>query len=110
MTDENDNVTKFTKIIREEDLQKIVDQEEEEAFSQLESKEPIQQLQFFRNLKLYLDKMIGKEWLLMYVREEDGVPVYVPNMNLSIKDQVFLSRLAENIAFQMVSLEPKDEL
>jgi len=106
MSDENDdNLRHFSKILKEEDIQKLVNQDEDQLFAELESKDPVKQLQHFRNIKLYLDKMIGNEWLLLYIRKEDGVPVYVPNQNLGIKDQVFLSRLAENVAFQMIALE-----
>lgn len=77
----------------------------EESASKLSPEEEgIQQLRKFRNLKLYLDQMIGKQWLLMYRREEDGIPVFVPNDYLTPEDQVFFGELAKHLVFSMMGM------
>lgn len=99
-----EEVLKENPEMTQEELNDTVD----EVLSELESDKdeqdsPAVQLMHFRNLKMYLNKMVGKQWLLMYRREEDGSPVYVPNEYLSAEDQVFLSELSKNIVFNMMS-------
>jgi hypothetical protein len=71
--------------------------------------EKVTQLMQFRNIRLYLDKMIGKQWLLMYRREDDGAPVYVPNEYLLPEDQVFLAELAKHLTFSMMGIVSEDD-
>lgn len=71
--------------------------------------ESVKQLRQFRNLKLYLDQMIGKQWLLLYRREDDGVPVYVPNDYLNPEDQVFLAELAKHLTFSMMGMVGEED-
>lgn len=101
---------------------KVVDTNEQPSTEQVKSEEqtseqseeskiddPIQHMRFFRNLKLYLNKMIGKEWLLLYRSDDGGNPIFVPNEHLNIEDQVFLAELAKRVAFDMVSMRGMDD-
>jgi len=107
VSDDIDLKNKF-KVLSKEEIdeilqeQEIVDELTEEEIN-LEQDTDVKQLMHFRNLKVYLNKMVGRQWLLLYMREEDGVPIFVPNEHLNPESQVFLSELAKNIIFQMIS-------
>lgn len=84
------------------------DNDSEETDSKKEGAQ-IEELMHYRNVKLYLDKMVGKQWMLLFMREDDGAPVYVPNENLLITDHVFLAELSKNIAFQTMYIDSDGE-
>jgi hypothetical protein len=98
-----DEALKENPELTQEELNSTIDEVLEESGFGTEELDPVEQLMHFRNLKMYLNKMVGKQWLLMYRREEDGSPVYVPNEYLTAEDQVFLSELSKNIVFNMMS-------
>ncbi len=69
----------------------------------------VHQLAPFRSLKLYLDNMLGNEWVLAYKDKENGGYVYVPNENLSPTDQVFMGELIKQVIFNSVMFEESDD-
>lgn len=84
---------------------------EQPAKEQEENKTPpeVKQLMHFRNIKMYLNQMIGEQWLLLYRRQEDGSPVFIPNEHLTAEDQVFLAELAKHVVFNMMSFMGDEE-
>ena len=98
-----DEALKENPELTQEELNSTIDEVLQESEFVDEPNAAVKQLMHFRNLKMYLNKMIGKQWLLMYRREDDGAPVYVPNEYLTAEDQVFLSELSKNIVFNMMS-------
>ena len=105
--------TKF-KVLTKEEIEEVLHEQElvdNQTDLEMESEQDddVKQLMHFRNLKVYLNKMVGRQWLLLYMREEDGTPIYVPNEHLNPESQVFLSELAKHIIFQMISFRGYDD-
>jgi hypothetical protein len=63
----------------------------------------VKQLNEFRNLRLTLNNLVGKEWLLVYM-DDEGQPTYVPNVNLPAEDTVFLAEMVKHIIFRQAMI------
>lgn len=77
-------------------------------FKQPEEETAPTQLNKFRNVRTYLESMIGKQWLLAYINEK-GQIVYFPNEALAANDTVFLAEFIKTMTFaQGMMVQPAD--
>lgn len=67
-------------------------------FKQPKEVEAPTQLNKFRNVRTYLESVIGKQWLLAYINEK-GQIVYFPNEELAANDTVFLAEFIKTMTF-----------
>ena len=69
--------------------------------------EEVSEISKIRNLRVFLNKTVGRKWMLAY-KNEEGTPMYIPNYELNAEETVFLAELVKNLAFGRMSTEEAD--
>lgn len=54
-------------------------------------KEEVTDVNKYGNLKQLVERITGKNYVLAYIREEDGVPCIVPSEEMTPMEMVYLS-------------------
>ena len=67
------------------------------------------QLNKYKNIALYLDKHLGKKWVIAFMKSDDAdgqsYPAYIPNPNIDTMEAVYLSEIIKRIEFNFLGLE-----
>lgn len=72
--------------------------------------EEVTDINKYGNLKQLVERITGKNYVLAYIREEDGVPCIVPSEEMTPMEMVYLGELMKQIAMSGVGFgELEDE-
>jgi hypothetical protein len=99
---------KFTVVAQSEESEEIKSETIEAPKKETPSPiDEVTELSKLRNLKVFLNKTVGRKWLLAY-KNGDGIPMYIPNYDLSAEETVFLAELVKVLSFGRMSTEEAD--
>lgn len=77
---------------------------------QKQEDESVVEFNKYGNLRQLVERITGKNYVLAYIREEDGVPCIVPSEEMTPMEMVYLGELMKQIAMSGVGFgELEDE-